>query len=292
MKYLLIFLAIFIVSCDDTKETATETVDPNPLTLIPATFKVVAEVDVQKTMTIEGINSRLRYEVDRKPTLQLLPLDSMDKLYLASGSAKETEESGGLYIAVMKDKTELKKAVKEYGDKFKDNKEVILGTKSYDGKIIHTVRDRKQTVGACQVGPKTIICGPENQILAALKIKENISTNETLKSLRTSHEKYCLSIFVLSAEDSGSLLEKFQFFDRMALSAIKTDKGAEIFGESFSQKTEDNTSTYNALSLLKFALGFKFKLDAKDIQISKEDKTTTLVATLNNDALKDIFVKD
>ena len=94
MKYLL--LSLFFLTCSCSKPA----VDPDPLTLIPADFKFVGKVDVQKVLNIPGISTRVVYESKRKPALEVLPLSQLQSLYVAAGSGRQTEENGMVYVCI------------------------------------------------------------------------------------------------------------------------------------------------------------------------------------------------
>jgi hypothetical protein len=290
MKTILLLLTFLVVSCDS-KSSISEV---EPLTLIPSDFQVVGKLDVDETLKIVGLADRLRYEIKRKPTLQLIPIESVKDFYLASGSGKTTEEKGGIYIVVLKKATDLDVIVDVYQKKFAQNKEVITGAKKYKEIIIHNIRDRKQTLSACQMGPKTILLGPEEQVIKILQQKEdNIAGNQNLKEMMSAHQNFPLSVFMLSSKDSGSFLSQFSAFEQLSMSIKKSIKGADIFIESFSKDEEANNKTHATLQVVNFGLMYQFRdfITSKDIKIIKSEKATRFNAAFSNEALKEMFIK-
>ncbi|MCM8537320.1 MAG: hypothetical protein NE334_15375 [Lentisphaeraceae bacterium] len=269
--------------------------DPQAFSLIPADFKVIAKVDIDKATKINGLGSRLLYERKRKPTLQILPIKDIQTLYLAAGSAKATAEKGGLYISQMKTNTDLEKLVKNFMVDFSKDKEVILGKSKFNDLIIHTIRDKKQEIAICQVGPKTCIGGPLKQVLASLKCGEkNIQNNKTLQKYMTSGKDADMAIYILSSEDGGSLFQGVNFFETGFITISGQNDATHISIQTDCLDEETAKKTTSALTVIRTLLLYsKAKyIKAQDIVISQKGKAAIAVANLSKEAMNDLFEKD
>ena len=298
-KLIIVLISIFcFVSCDN--EVKKDPVEPakaeiNPLTLIPADFQFVATVDMNRTMKIPGLSERLRYEAKRKPSLQIVPIDSVKHLYLAAGSGAETEGKGGVFIAELKEKVELEKVIDEYKKKFKKDKDVIVGKKEYKSKFIYTIRDEKQELAVCQVAPDMLVSGPLDKVISSLNAeKNNISTSPLLKDLMKINAEDSVKIYLLSAENIGSILQQLKFFDQLVISGTPTEKGGKLSLKSICQNKETAEKAKNALLLVQTILMFNIGKHTapEDLKVEVDNTVTTGIADLNAEALKSLFVKD
>ncbi len=292
---LLSLIFIFLYSCGEKplEKPALKT-DIKPLEYIPAEFQFVAIVEMNKAMEIPGIAERLRYEAKRKPSLQLVSIDQIEQLYMAADSGEDTENKGGVFIAVLKKEIELKKVIEEYKIKFKKNKDVIVSAKEFRNQRIFTIRDKKQELAFCQISTKSIISGPLDKVIESLKAEENnISKSKSLKKLMTINPEHCIKIYLLSSEKLGALLQQLKFFDQLVLSARKTDNGGFISLTSICKDNETAEKAKGALLLVQFALQFKIgKLTKQeDMLIELKDKVTTGTANLSKEALEELFIK-
>ena len=292
---ILSLILLFIISCgDEAVEQVKLKTELEPLEYIPNEFQFVAMVDMIEAMQIPGISDRLRYEAKRKPSLQLVPIDQVKKLYLAADSGEDTENKGGVYIAILKENIELKDVINEYKEKFKSNKDVIVSTKEFRKQSIFTIRDKKQELAFCQLSVNAIISGPLDKVLQSLKAGENnISKSESLEKLMKINPGHCIKIYLLSSDKLGTLLQQLKFFDQLAISAKGTEKGGFISLTSLCKDKETAEKAKGALQLAQFALQFKIGkyTNSGDMLIKLEGNTTTGTADLSSEALKELLIK-
>ena len=291
MKFLILtLLPLFIfTSCSRPKS------EPAPLTLIPADFKFVAKVNVEKALKIPGVGSRLIYEKKRKPSLQVLPMDDIDTLYLAAGSGKATEEKSSLYIAQMNKAIDLDAMIEEYKKSFSSNKDVLLTKSKFNDLIIHNIRDKKQELALCQLSPKTCIGGPVKQVLASLKAGDNnIQSNQTLQGYLKTAGDAEIAMFVLSSEDGGSLLQGITLFDSLQILATSKDQQTYLVINADCDSKETATKTVNALTIVRTLLLYskgKF-IKPEDIVIKQEDAQAKVTASFSDETMIELFKKD
>jgi len=293
-----ILLSLFLfLGCKDGKTATAALVkkeEVNPLTFIPADFQFVASVDMERTLSIPGLSDRLRYEAKRKPSLQIVPIDEVEHLYLAAGSGAESEDKGGVFIAKLKKTTDLEKIIKGYEEKFKKNKDVIISKKEFKDKFIYTIRDKKQELAVCQVNPDMLVSGPLDKVLLSLQCEDkNISTSEDLKKLMKINDGDSVKIYLLSAENIGSILQQLKFFDQLVISGTPTDKGGKLTLVSLCEDRETAEKAKNALLLVQTILMFNIgKYTApEDLKVETVETSTTGTADLNAEALKELFIK-
>jgi len=292
---LLSIILLLITSCgDEVVEKPKLKTELKPLEYIPSEFQFVAMVDMNEAMQIPGISDRLRYEAKRKPSLQLVPIDEVKELYLAADSGEDTENKGGVYIAVLKKNIELKNVINKYKEKFKKDKDVIVSTKEFRNQHIFTIRDKKQELAFCQLSVNAIISGPLDKVLQSLQAGENnISKSESLKKLMKINPEHCIKIYLLSSDKLGTLLQQLKFFDQLVLSAKGTQKGGFISLTSICKDKATAEKARGALQLAQFALQFKIGkyTNSGDLLIKLEDNTTTGTADLSSEALKELLIK-
>lgn len=292
---LLSLIFIFTYSCGEKPvEKVSLKTEIKALEYIPAEFQFVAMVDMNDALKIPGISERLRYEAKRKPSLQLVSIDQVENLYMAADSGEDTENKGGVFIAVLKKEIELKAVIDQYKEKFKENKDVIVSEKEFRNQSIYTIRDKKQELAFCQISTKAIISGPLDKVIQSLNAeKNNISKSEALKKLMAVNPDHCIKIFLLSSEKLGALLQQLKFFDQLAISAKGTEKGGFISLTSFCKDKETAEKAKGALLLVQFALQFKIGKFTKpeDMVIEIKDNVTTGTADLSSEALKELLIK-
>ena len=294
--FFLIFISIFLSSCDDKKtiDDPIITSSTKPLEYIPADFQFLASVDMKEAMKIPGLSDRLKYEAKRKPSLQIVPIEQVEWLYLAADSAETTENKGGIFIAELNQDVKMEKLIEDYKAKFKKNKDVIVSKKEFRNQFIYTLRDKKQELAVCQVKPNTIISGPLNTVVQSLSANEsNIADDEKLKKLMKINEGDPIKIYLLSADKIGALLQQLKFFDQLVISAKPTEKGGFISLNSLCLDKETAEKAKGTLLLVQLALQFKIGKHTKagDMKILVEDKVTTGTADLSKAALEELFIK-
>lgn len=298
MKLLTLAILAVCLMCgckEDAKKAANKaTKDLSPLTYIPAEFQFIASVDMERTMSIPGLSDRLKYEAKRKPSLQIIPIDKIKHLYLSSGSGEETENKGGIYIAILKENTKLQIIIDEYKTRFKDDKDVIITTQKFRDKTIYSIRDKKQKLAICQVKPNMFITGPLDKVVLSLKSGDNnISTNKDLQKLMKMNPEDSIQVFLLSSENIGTILQQLKFFDQLVISATPTERGGKIILNSICKDAETAEKAKNALLLVQTILLFKIgsHTESGDLKIDTKDNLTTGTADLNSEALKELFIK-
>lgn len=292
----ILFLVLLLCGCDkDPKKVAiVSSQDLSPLTYIPAEFQFLAIVDMERTMSIPGLSERLKYEAKRKPSLQIIPIEKIKHLFLSAGSGEETENKGGIYIAVLKENTELTSVVSAYKAKFKDDKDVIITTQEFREKTIYSIRDKKQKLAICQVTPNTFISGPLDKVVLSLKSGDNnISTNETLTKLMKINPDDSIKVFLLSSENIGAVLQQLKFFDQLVITAAPTERGGKITLNSICKDPLTAEKAKNALLLVQTVLLFKIGVhtEANDLKIEVKENVTSGTADLNKEALEELFIK-
>ncbi|MCH2208547.1 MAG: hypothetical protein MK132_22120 [Lentisphaerales bacterium] len=288
MKYLLVLVLLILSSCSK------PFVDPAPLTLIPADFKFVGRINVPNILKTPGINNRLEYETKRKPTLKVLPLADLKTLYIASSSGKQTEEKGLLYVSQFMQKCELDKIIANYELKTKSDKQIIVTRSKLDNLLIYQIRDRKQELAICQIGPKTCLAGPLDQIVSSFKLgEENISKNQKLQQYLVSSEDSDLALFLLSAKDIGAYLQNFQFFDSVAVKLKNGTSKTELNINADCQNNEAAQKTAAALTLVQTVLMFSKGQHIKpgDIEVKHQESQAIAKAQFSNEAMIDLFSK-
>ena len=292
---LLSTILLLLVSCgEETSGKPALKTNIKPLEYIPADFQFVASVDMKEAMTIPGISNRLRYEAKRKPSLQLVPIDQLNHLFLAADSGETTENKGGIFIAELKEKVDLQQLIEAYKSKFKENKDVIVSKKEFRKQFIYTLRDKKQELAVCQVTPKTIVSGPLETVIQSLQAGENnISKNASLKKLMKINEGDPIKIYLLSADKIGALLQQLKFFDQLVISARPTEKGGFISLDSICLNKETAEKAKGTLLLVQLALQFKIGKHTKpdEMKITVNENTTTGTADLSKAALEELFIK-
>ncbi|MCM8541043.1 MAG: hypothetical protein NE328_12275 [Lentisphaeraceae bacterium] len=296
-SYLLLSIILLLSSCNEKAKKQPEAAaqDFSPLVYIPAEFQFLASVDMDRTMSIPGLSDRLRYEAKRKPSLQIIPIDKIKHLFLSAGSGEETENKGGIYVAVLKEDTKLETVINKYKAKFEDDKDVIITTQEFRDKTIYSIRDKKQKLAICQVKPNIFISGPLDKVVLSLKSADNnISTNESLKELMKINPDDSIKIFLLSSDNIGSILQQLKFFDQLVITAIPTERGGKITLNSICKDPETAEKAKNALLLVQTVLLFKIgaHTEANDLKIDIQGNVTAGTADLNSEALKELFVKD
>ena len=294
---LIILSVLLLSSCSEEKKKApvVSQQDNSPLMYIPAEHQFLASVNMDRTMSIPGLSDRLRYEAKRKPSLQIISIDKIKHLFLSAGSGEETENKGGIYVAVLKEETKLKTVVEEYKAKFTDDKDVVITTQEFRETIIYSIRDKKQKLAICQVKPDTFVSGPLDKVVLALKSADNnISTNESLKELMKINPDDSIKIYLLSAENIGTILQQLKFFDQLVITARPTERGGKITLNSICKDPQTAEKAKNALLLVQTVLLFKIgaHTEANDLKIEVKDNVTAGTADLNSEALKELFVKD
>ena len=288
MKHFFVLLIFALCSCSK------PAVDPDPFILIPADFKFIGKVDVPKVMDIPGINSRIIYERKRKPALEVLPLSDLQSLYLAAGSGQQTEENGMLYVCIFKSICNLDEIIADFEKKSKNRKEIIISRNKFEDKNVYQVRDRKQELAICQVGPKTCIAAPLDQLISCLTLgKNNISSSSKLREYMNDSQESCLSLFLLSSENIGAYLQNFQFFDTVQIN-LKQESGTTLLNIHAECKDEESAQkTAGALTLAQTVLVFsKGKhLRVGDIEVKQDQNLALLTAKFTDAAMIELFTK-
>ena len=294
----IIFTLFILTSCEDKvtekKPVVEEKSDFYALSYIPAEFQFLASVDMLRTMKIPGLSDRLRYEAGRKPSLQIIPIDKIKHLYLSAGSGEDTENKGGVFIAQLKENYALDNLIEDYKEKFKNDKDVIVETHEFKGKLIYSIRDKKQKLAVTQLRPDVLISGPQDKVILALKsANNNIGSNPALKKLMKYNPDDSVKIYLLSSENIGTILQQLQFFDQLVLTATPTDKGGKITLNSICKDSVSAEKAKNALLLVQTVLMFKIGSHASpdDLKVEVLENVTTGTADLKTEALNELFIK-
>jgi len=281
IKYILICFILFLTACNKKKWQ-----DPTPSSLVPVGAQLLCEIDIAGTMALPSITERLEYERLRKPTLQLVELKDLQKLYIYSGN----NEGSTLFVALLKNKSDIKTILKNFKEKFKSDQEIITGTKRYKEHFIYSVRDKKQEIFLCQLGPKTCLCGPLDQITAAIN-----SANTSEPPTKTKND-LCVKLDLLSIQGLPvtikEIVDQLKFFENMKLHVTGGNK-TEILLNTECASEENSKKTQIALDFFKAALIFKFgqHLQKEDVVIKRTKKRITAQLKLTPEAMKAIFSK-
>ena len=250
--------------------------DPDPVLLLPGEAGIVMKGDVPEMLKIKGLGDRLVYETVRKPSFQVVPLKMIRQLYLAWPNLDED----GLYIARTLQPLDLKARMDEFRKKFDGNPDVIVGSKSWNGTTVFTIRDKKQEIALTMAGPSTMLAGPLDSVIDGLKKKKALKGSENGSVLPSS-----MLFFKLKESGKSEMLSNLTDFKDCTLTADTEDSGTRLKLSVSCKDTEDAEKMNNALKGLQPILIFQSKGTILPEHISsRQEKSSLFIEILLTEA--------